>query len=92
MSQKYWDEQKVKVNKDTIYLNHILKYVREGKFPKLNNEMLKLENEINTLRLKASQEAQNAYLISQLKAPCPIPAYTVPNPNCCYNNCGCTTL
>lgn len=41
LPQKYWDEQKVKVNKDTIYLNHILKYVREGKFPKLNNEMLK---------------------------------------------------
>lgn len=41
LPKKYWDEQKVKVNKDTIYLNHILKYVREGKFPKLNNEMLK---------------------------------------------------
>lgn len=41
LPEKYWDEQKVKVNRDTIYLNHILKYVREGKFPKLNNEMLK---------------------------------------------------
>ena len=41
LPQKYWDEQKVKVNRDTIYLNHILKYVREGKFPKLNNEMLR---------------------------------------------------
>ena len=52
------------------------------------------QNEINSLRLKASQEAQNNYLISQLK-PCPDPAYIVPNPNCCYqytvaqNGCGC---
>ena len=41
LPKKYWDEQKVKVNRDTIYLNHILTYVKEGKFPKLNNEMLK---------------------------------------------------
>lgn len=41
LPEKYWNEQKVKVNRDTIYLNHILKYVREGKFPKLNNEMLR---------------------------------------------------
>ena len=52
-------------------------------------------NEINALRLKASQEAQNAYLLNELK-PCPSAAYIVPNPNCCYNyavtpvnNCGC---
>lgn len=41
------------------------------------------------LQLAASQAAQNNYLVAQLKAPCPIPAYTVPNPNCCYNSCGC---
>lgn len=40
LPQKYWNEQKVKVNKDTIYLNHILKYVQEGKFKNLNNKML----------------------------------------------------
>lgn len=40
LPDKYWKEQGVKVNRDTIYLNHILKYVREGKFPKLNNAML----------------------------------------------------
>lgn len=27
----------------------------------------------------------NAYLISQLKEPCPVPAYRVPSPNCCYD-------
>ena len=59
-----------------------------------NDRIAEQQNEINALRLKASQEAQNNYLISQLK-PCPDPAYIVPNPNCCYdytvtrNSCGC---
>ena len=34
-------------------------------------------------QLAASQSAQNAYLVNQLK-PCPVAAYVVPNPNCCY--------
>jgi hypothetical protein len=49
-----------------------------------NERIAEQQNEINALRLKASQEAQNNYLISQLR-PCPDPAYIVPNPNCCYN-------
>lgn len=49
-----------------------------------NDRIAEQQNEINALRLKASQEAQNNYIISQLK-PCPDPAYIVPNPNCCYN-------
>jgi hypothetical protein len=60
-----------------------------------NDRIAEQQNEINALRLKASQEAQNNYIISQLR-PCPDPAYIVPNPNCCYsynvtpaNNCGC---
>lgn len=41
------------------------------------------------LKLAASQAAQNNYLISQLREPCPVPAYMVPNPNCCYGTgCG----
>ena len=59
-------------------------------------ETLTRENE--ALRLKASQEAQNNALIAALKQPCPIPAYMVANPNCCYTptvqlasngSCGC---
>lgn len=47
-----------------------------------------LQAENQGLRLAASQAAQNNYLISQLRDPCPIPAYMVPNPNCCYpTNC-----
>lgn len=33
----------------------------------------------------ANQEAQTAELIRRLDTPCPVPAYVVPNPNCCYN-------
>ena len=58
-----------------------------------NAQIAMQQNEINALRLAASQEKQNNYLISQLK-PCPDPAYIVPNPNCCYDytvtrNTGC---
>lgn len=66
-----------------------------------------LQNENLALRFSASQSAQNAFitanqqaqtaeLIRRLGADCPVPAYVVPNPNCCYqynvqslNNCGC---
>ena len=44
--------------------------------------------------ITANQEAQTAELIRRLGRDCPVPAYVVPNPNCCYqpfsfNNCGC---
>lgn len=44
--------------------------------------------------ITANQEAQTAELIRRLGRDCPIPAYVVPNPNCCYTNnytlgCGC---
>lgn len=55
-----------------------------------------LQAENNNLRLAASQQAQNAYLIDQLAAKAPIPAYVVANPyanygygNTYYNACGC---
>ena len=35
-----------------------------------------------------SNFAQTNAIVNALKQPCPIPAYTVPNPNCCYNSCG----
>lgn len=49
-----------------------------------NERIAEQQNEINALRLAASQERQNNYLLSELK-PCPSAAYIVPNPNCCYN-------
>lgn len=42
LPQKYKEEQNVRVNKDTIYLNHFINCARKGgKFEGLNNEMLR---------------------------------------------------
>lgn len=60
-------------------------------------ESLQAENQ--SLRLTASQERQNNVLRAAMDAntaeiirrtgnECPIPAYVVPNPNCCYNPFG----
>ena len=49
-----------------------------------------LQAENQNLKLQASQSAQNAYLLSELK-PCPIPAYLTCSPYAPYNynGCGC---
>lgn len=44
-----------------------------------------LQAENAGLKAQISNDKQSAYLISQLREPCPIPAYITPNPNCCYN-------
>lgn len=48
----------------------------------VNDKLATLQAENQSLKLRASQVEQNAYLIGQLR-PCPIPAYTVANPFCC---------
>lgn len=55
-----------------------------------NAQITAQQNEINALRLAASQEKQNNYLVNELK-PCPIPAYITCNPyqSYPYNGCGC---
>lgn len=56
-----------------------------------------LQAENQSLKFQASQTAQNAFitanqdaqtaeLIRRLGRDCPVPAYVVPNPNCCYGN------
>lgn len=68
-------------------------------------EMREMQSKIDTLRSEkaaleaaALTQAQTANIVSQLKTPCPTPAYVVPNPNCCYgaygafgynDGCGC---
>lgn len=64
----------------------------------LTNEKIdSLRAENQNLRLQASQSAQNAFisanqeaqtaeLIRRLGKDNPVPAYVVPNPNCCYGN------
>lgn len=48
------------------------------KIDTLNRKLATAEARNNTLE-------NNAYLISQLREPSPVPAYRVPNPNCCYD-------
>lgn len=63
-----------------------------------------LQTQINLANLRASQTDQTARILADNAAqtlaleqylnPTPVPAYAVPNPNCCnqnwgYNNCGC---
>ena len=58
-----------------------------------------LQAENQSLKLAASQSNQNAVLMAAVDAnqaelirrlgrDCPVPAYVVPNPNCCYTPCG----
>ncbi len=80
---------------DTVNVNYRALHdeIVANKLEMKNDRIAEQQNEINALRLSASQAKQNAYLINELK-PCPNPAYIVPNPNCCYNyqvtsGCGC---
>ena len=65
-----------------------------------NDKIATLTAENQSLKFAASQSAQNAFitanqeaqtaeLIRRLGRDCPVPAYVVPNPNCCYNPCSC---
>lgn len=59
-----------------------------------NDKIATLTAENQSLKFAASQAAQNAYLVSELR-PAPVPAYTVANPYCCnsyYGNTGCGTF
>jgi hypothetical protein len=70
----------------------------------VNDKISTLAAENQALKFQASQSAQNAFitanqeaqtaeLIRRLGRDCPVPAYVVPNPNCCYQyaqpTCGC---
>lgn len=45
-----------------------------------------LQAENNALKGQLSNYAQTNAIVSALK-PTPVPSYSVPNPNCCYNGC-----
>lgn len=55
-----------------------------------NARIAEQQQTIFGLQLQASQAAQNAYLVNQLR-PCPVPAYITCNPfaSAPVNNCGC---
>lgn len=53
-----------------------------------NAQIQAQQNEINALRLAASQNHQTYKITNDIidrLSPCPRPSYVVPNPNCCYN-------
>ena len=63
----------------------------------VQDKIATLQSENQALKFAASQSAQNAFitanqeaqtaeLIRRLGRDCPVPAYVVPNPNCCYGN------
>lgn len=67
-----------------------------------NERIAELQQQVNALNLAQSQANQNAYLtatmdantaelIRRLGRDCPVPAFVVPNPNCCYNTYGCNS-
>ena len=89
---------------DTVNANYRALHdeIVANKLEMKNDRIAEQQNEINALRLSASQARQNNYLIEKLDPnKCPIPAYVVQPPqqvtfptNCCgtftgYNGCGC---
>ena len=82
--------------------NAILNFLTQDKIATLQaeNQSLKFQasQTAQNAFIAANQEAQTAELIRRLGRDCPIPAYVVPNPNCCYtpnfsayNGCGCNS-
>lgn len=87
----------------------ILDFLTQDKISSLTaeNQALKFQasQSAQNAYLTANQEAQTAELIRRLGRDCPVPAYVVPNPNCCYgpgygygygngyngNGCGCNS-
>lgn len=78
----------------------ILDFLTQDKISTLTaeNQALKFQasQSAQNAFITANQEAQTAELIRRLGRDCPVPAYVVPNPNCCYNanvafgnGCGC---
>lgn len=70
----------------------ILDFLTQDKISTLTaeNQALKFQasQSAQNAFITANQDAQTAELIRRLGADCPVNAYVVPNPNCCYNNFG----
>lgn len=66
----------------------ILDFLTQDKIATLTaeNQSLKFQasQSAQNAFITANQEAQTAELIRRLGRDCPVPAYVVPNPNCCY--------
>lgn len=78
---KYSDERNTCaiINNQNTNTQRILDYLSNEKIAGLTAENLSLKGQL-------SNYAQTNAIVSAL-APKPVPSYTVPNPNCCYNTC-----
>lgn len=84
-------------------VQRILDTMYQDKLDAKNEKIASLENQLTLANLAASQGQQTAQILADNAAqtfaleqylnPTPVPAYVVPNPNCCGNNfnngCGC---
>lgn len=77
----------------------ILDAIQTQTIEQKNEKIADLERQLQMATLSASQTAQTSMLMADNYAqtqslinklnPTPVPAYSVPNPNCCYQSCGC---
>ena len=83
-------------------VQRILDTMYQDKLDAKNERIAELQNQLTMANLAASQGQQTAQILADNAAqtfaleqylnPTPVPAYMVPNPNCCGNNyggCGC---
>lgn len=83
----------------TANTQRILDQLCADKIDAKNEKIADLERQLTMANLAASQTAQTSRLLAdnaaqtsaleQYLSPVPIPAFTVQNPNCCTNSCGC---
>lgn len=83
----------------TANTQRILDQLCADKIDAKNEKIADLERQLAMANLAASQTAQTSRILADNAAqtsaleqylnPVPIPAYTVQNPNCCTNSCGC---
>lgn len=62
--------------------------ITQNKIETLQAKLADKDRDILARDFQLSQLSQNSYLVNALTPPRAIPAYMVPNPNCCYNPCG----
>ena len=68
----------------------ILEAIQQNKVDAMQDKITELTAQLTSANLAASQAAQNAYLVNELR-PSPVPAYITANPYCNCGNC-CGTL
>ena len=90
------------INTTTQAVQGVMDKICQLELDAKNDKIADLQNQLTMANLAASQSNQTARILADNAAqtvaleqylnPTPVPAYQVPNPNCCnygYNQCGC---